>query len=98
MARAIGVRLAPPGSVAGKLDELQREAEEATAKIRALTDRTARHTADVEALIAEHARVLHRAAAILAAERARTASGLRPKFVPPSAAVDRERDEPANDD
>jgi hypothetical protein len=66
-----------------RLAELAREAEEATEKVRALTDRTARHAAEVEALVSDASRMLRRAAAVLAAERERTKSGVRAKVTLP---------------
>jgi hypothetical protein len=81
-----------------RLADLVREAEETTDKVRALTDRAARQTAEVDAFVAAQLRLLNRAAAILAAERERTASGLRPKIVLPPAVIDPARDTSENDD
>lgn len=87
----------PNPLVKTKLAELVREAEETTHKVRALADRAARQTAEVDALVLEQSRLLRRAAAILAAERERTASGMRPRIQLPPAVVDRKRDESANE-
>ena len=65
--------------MASKLADLAREAEEATARVRDMTARTARQTQEVEALIAEGTRTLNRAATILANERQREATGKHQK-------------------
>jgi hypothetical protein len=71
--------------VQNKLAAMVREVEETNAKVKALTDRTARQTAEAEALIAQQLLILKRVAAVLGTERERErkASGLRPKVVVP---------------